>query len=212
MEKIIKISNHSINYGISHRDIKYPRLEFKTGRLLLVLPKGMKNEADILTRHRSWINKKSSFINKTLKNSKSSMLDLKRTDAELRIIVNRLVKKYSRETGLKINPVQSVIASDNEAISSLRKSGVNKIYFKKMKSKWASMSSKKNLTVNLLLKFLPVRFVNYVIYHEMTHLLEKKHNDRFFRLISKKYKNYKSIEASLFKYWFSIKQNFEKLV
>ncbi|OQA92016.1 MAG: hypothetical protein BWY26_00554 [Elusimicrobia bacterium ADurb.Bin231] len=190
MEKIIKISNHSINYGISRRDIKYPRLEFKTGRLLLVLPNGMKNEADILTRHRSWINKKSSFINKTLKNSKSSMLDLKRTDAELHIIVNRLVKKYSKESELKIN----------------------KIYFKKMKSKWASMSSKKNLTVNLLLKFLPVRLVNYVIYHEVTHLLEKKHNDRFFRLISKKYKNYKSIEASLFKYWFSIKQNFEKLV
>jgi hypothetical protein len=140
-----------------------------------------------LNRHRKWIFNKSSFINKSLKNSKVSMLDLRRTDAELRIIVNRLVKKYSKEMGLKIN----------------------KIYFKKMKSKWASMSSKRNLTANFLLKYLPVRFVNYVVFHEMTHLLEKKHNDRFFRLVCKKYKNYKNIESNLFKYWFSIKQRFD---
>ncbi len=38
MEKQVRLSGSNIKYEIVHRSIKYPRLEFKTGKLLLVLP------------------------------------------------------------------------------------------------------------------------------------------------------------------------------
>lgn len=44
-------------YDVAFRDIKYPRLEFKTGTLLVVLPKG-ENETRILRKHRRWIENK----------------------------------------------------------------------------------------------------------------------------------------------------------
>ncbi len=34
MEKQVRISDSIINYEVVHRNIKYPRLEFKTGRVV----------------------------------------------------------------------------------------------------------------------------------------------------------------------------------
>ena len=48
MEKRIKISNQEIGYQTSYRDVKYPRLEFKTGSLILILPRNSKNEEEII--------------------------------------------------------------------------------------------------------------------------------------------------------------------
>lgn len=80
------------------------------------------------------------------------------------------------------------------------KVSVNKIYFRKMKTKWASCSSKKNLTINTLLRYLPKDLIEYVIYHEMAHLVEKRHNERFWKIISHRFPDYKKVEKELFIY------------
>jgi hypothetical protein len=58
-------------YDVAFRDIKYPRLEFKTGTLLVVLPKG-ENEMRILKKHRQWIENKYQII----KEAKEAAKDL----------------------------------------------------------------------------------------------------------------------------------------
>ncbi len=51
----LRISDSTINYEIVHRNIKYPRLEFKTGKLLVVLPKDHKDCGDLIEKHKGWI-------------------------------------------------------------------------------------------------------------------------------------------------------------
>jgi predicted metal-dependent hydrolase len=171
-------------YTISYRNVKYPRLEFKTGTLLLILPKGSKNEKQILQKYQKWIHKKELIIKKALEEAKTKTLNQTRTKKELRKLIHPLAKNYQTELKTKID----------------------KIYFRKMKTKWASHSKNRNLTVNTLLKYLPQDIIGYVIYHEITHSIEKKHNERFWRLINKKYPDYENKEKDLLTYWFLIQK------
>lgn len=55
---------------------------------------------------------------------------------------------------------------------------------KRMKTRWGSCNiSKKRIWLNLELAKKPYRCLEYVIVHEMVHLFERKHNDRFIKLI-----------------------------
>ncbi|MGC8579952.1 MAG: M48 family metallopeptidase [bacterium] len=81
---------------------------------------------------------------------------------------------------------------------------LNHIYFRKMRTKWASLSSAKNLTINSLVKHLPEYLIRYVIFHELAHIIEKRHNNKFWEIISRKFKNYQKMEREMFIYWFLI--------
>jgi len=59
-----------------------------------------------------------------------------------------------------------------------------KVQLKKMKSKWASFSTKKNLAFNTYLTSMPKEFVSYVICHELLHFKVPKHNKLFKNLLS----------------------------
>src|SRR5512139_1568621 len=139
----------NIPYSVSHRNVKYPRLEFRTGRLLLVLPLGRK-PGPILDKHRRWILKKMTFVAECLKHASDKRM-VERTEEEFRKLTQYLVRKALVETGGKLNH----------------------IYFRMMKTKWASLSSRRNLTINRMMKHLPGHLLNYVIFHEIAHLREK---------------------------------------
>jgi hypothetical protein len=169
-----------IPYRVSYRDVKYPRLEFKTGSLLFILPYGF--EAEMLwDKHKSWIIKKAGFIKECIKETPNKKI-VERTEKEFKDLIHSSVKGASKELGEELN----------------------KIYFRTMKTKWASCSSKRNLTINRLMKYLPEHLLKYVIFHEITHLKEKKHSDKFWKRISKKFSNYQELERDLFVYWFQI--------
>jgi predicted metal-dependent hydrolase len=171
-------------YNVDYRNVKHPRLEFKTGTLLLILPKNSKNEKETLQKYTKWIQKKEFTIKTALKEAKIRSLNKARTDKELRSLTRSLVQNYQAELSTKIN----------------------KIYFKKMKTKWASHSHNGNLTVNTLLKYLPQDIIEYVIYHEITHALERKHNERFWNILNRKFHDYESKEKDLLTYWFIIQK------
>lgn len=57
---------------------------------------------------------------------------------------------------------------------------------KRMKTKWGSCSiQKKRIWLNLELAKKPPECLEYVLVHELTHLLERHHNDRFRRLLDR---------------------------
>ncbi len=174
------LNNYS--YEVSHRNIKYPRIEIKTGKLLFVLPFGY-NPDILYEKHRSWIYKKMKFIEGCLDSAISKEL-VERSDGEFERLVYSIVDK----------------------ISDVLKVKINQIYFKKMRTKWASISSFKNLTFNKFMKYLPQYLVEYIIYHELVHVIEKKHNNRFWEIISGKYNDYQKMERELFEYWFKISE------
>jgi hypothetical protein len=173
-----------IPYTFAYRNVKHPRLEFKTGTLLLVLPKTHQNPKQTLEKYKKWIQRKQQIINKALQEAKTKTIIQNRTDKELKVLVNTLAKNYQKELCTHIN----------------------KIYFKKMKTKWASHSRNNNLTVNTLLKYLPQDLIEYIIYHETTHAIERKHNQNFWHHINKKHPDYETKEKDLLTYWFIIQK------
>ncbi len=169
-----------IPHKVSYRSVKYPRLEFKTGELLLILPFGQKPDR-LLEKHRNWIVNKARFIQECLKDKPNKKL-VRRSEEEFKNLILSFVIDASEELG----------------------KGLNRVCFRSMKTKWASCSSKRNLTINRLMRFLPEPMLRYVIFHEIAHLKEKRHNGRFWKGIAKKFDNYQELEKDLFIYWFKL--------
>lgn len=56
------VGDIKIDYSVVQRQIKYPRLELKTGSLILVVPTGFKNPEKLIDEHEDWIYNKISVI------------------------------------------------------------------------------------------------------------------------------------------------------
>ncbi|MGO1468899.1 MAG: M48 family metallopeptidase [Tissierella sp.] len=69
---------------------------------------------------------------------------------------------------------------------------------KLMKTRWGSCNiNAKRIWINLELAKKNPRCLEYIVVHEMTHLLERKHNDRFKAYMDKFLPNWRSIKAEL---------------
>jgi predicted metal-dependent hydrolase len=63
---------------------------------------------------------------------------------------------------------------------------VRRFFVQKMKTKWGSCSSQSNsIRLNAYLARKPRECLEYIIVHEMAHLIEKRHGDRFVAIMDK---------------------------
>ena len=63
---------------------------------------------------------------------------------------------------------------------------VNEFGVKKMKTRWGTCNLKaKRIWLNLELAKKPAQCLEFIVVHEMVHLLERNHNDRFISLLDK---------------------------
>jgi len=173
-----------IPYNVSYRNVKYPRLEFRMGNLLVVVPNGY-DYKDLLKRKHKWIKKKEKFIDEILKLYKDKTLE-ERSESELKKIVYIAVDEYSEALKMKINNVS----------------------FKNMKTKWASISSKNNISINILMKLLPEYLIRYIVFHEVAHMIERNHGQNFWMLVQDEFKNFQSYERELYYFWFLINKKY----
>ena len=69
---------------------------------------------------------------------------------------------------------------------------------KQMKTKWGSCNiEKKRIWINLELAKKPEHCLEYIIVHEMVHLLERHHNERFLQYMDKHLPNWKQLKKEL---------------
>jgi predicted metal-dependent hydrolase len=69
---------------------------------------------------------------------------------------------------------------------------------KQMKTKWGTCNiEKKRIWINLELAKKPIHCLEYIIVHEMIHLLERHHNDRFLTLMEKNMPQWKFYKEEL---------------
>ena len=69
---------------------------------------------------------------------------------------------------------------------------------KKMKTRWGTCNRKAGrIWLNLELAKKPPDCLEYVVVHEMTHLLEKNHNKQFYSLLDEFYPHWRSCKAGL---------------
>ena len=70
-------------------------------------------------------------------------------------------------------------------------SNINKIFFKNHKSKWGSCSINNNINISTRLLFATDEILEYVCIHELAHLQERNHSDKFWALVEKVMPDYK---------------------
>jgi predicted metal-dependent hydrolase len=73
----------------------------------------------------------------------------------------------------------------------------NKVTVKNQKTRWGSCSSKGNLNFNYKILFLSPKIKDYIICHELCHLKEFNHSNKFWRLVAKSTPNYIEITNEL---------------
>lgn len=73
----------------------------------------------------------------------------------------------------------------------------SEIKFRKMKSRWGSCSSKKVITLNSELVKIRKELVDYVVVHELAHLVHMNHSKSFHDLVEKYIFNSKKIRKEL---------------
>ena len=95
---------------------------------------------------------------------------------ELEKIIPKLLQKSEDKVGVKVSEVK----------------------IKKMKTKWGTCNSKdKRIWLNLELAKKPLHCIDYVLVHELVHLREKKHSDRFFQLLESAYPRWQQSKDEL---------------
>lgn len=74
---------------------------------------------------------------------------------------------------------------------------VRKVFIKNQKTRWGSCSKTGNLNFNYRLIHLSSDLVDYIIIHELCHLIEFNHSIRFWNLVGVHCPNYKKLVAEL---------------
>jgi predicted metal-dependent hydrolase len=205
----VQIDN--LTYKIYYRKIRNPRLEFKTGKLVAIVPYGYDTDL-LINKYKDWIIKKSGYFENCINLANKKELS-GRTFEEFKKLVDSVLEEKKDRIGGKI--------------SSLK--------YRKMKSRWASVNFKKNsstvnfparnfwtrnfkvidspisnsypavmLTLNKQMKYLPDYLIEYIIFHEIAHLSEKNHGKKFRAIIKGQYKNYRDLDKELYIYCLKI--------
>ena len=78
---------------------------------------------------------------------------------------------------------------------------INSVNLKFNRSNWGSCSTKKNVNLSTCLLFAPDDVIDYVIIHELAHLVEMNHSSRFWALVENAMPDYKEKEQWLKENW-----------
>ncbi len=68
---------------------------------------------------------------------------------------------------------------------------INSVRLKNLKSKWGSCSCKKNINLNTALLFAPEEVLDYVLIHELAHLVEPNHSNKFWEQVERAMPDYR---------------------
>ena len=142
------------------------------GKLIVRCPYGTKKEKiqEFVESHKGWIESKQKIIKNRLvpidKLSNDEILELKKLALEY---IPPRVKYYSDLLGVTPSRI-----SINQA-----------------KSRFGSCSSKKSLNFSCNVMRYPTEAVDYVVLHEVAHIIELNHSKRFWAIIEKCMPDYK---------------------
>lgn len=173
--KTLEYKGKVIPYKLVRTKVKNLYIYIKDGKVTVKIPYVLSKK-----RQEEFVNKKANWISKKLEeekrkeNKKEEKIEEKDI-IKLQELVRKYVEKYSKI--LKVYP--------------------NKVRIKNIKYAWGSCSVNKNITINSKLAIKNEAIVEYVVLHEMCHLLEMNHSKKFWKLVEENIKDYKKLRKEL---------------
>lgn len=126
------------------------------------------------------------------KNNVLKMVLPESKDYDKQELIKTLIIKFSQQFFLPI-----ITEKVNYYNNKYFKKEINRIHLKYNKSNWGSCSTGKNLNFSVRLFFAPDDVIDYVVIHELSHLIEMNHSERFWKLVSDIMPDYKEKEEDL---------------
>ncbi|WP_370004402.1 M48 family metallopeptidase [Methanothermobacter sp. KEPCO 2] len=168
-----------IKYEVIYRSVKNPRIELRFDSIRLILPRDFRGKPeDLLISKRDWIERKLHEHEEMLRIASDFELHGRGED-EFRSLVMGFLGHYSGELGVTYGRVR----------------------FRRMRSRWGSCSSRGNLSFNTLISYLPDELVEYVVLHELAHMLEMNHSRRFWGILEYHIPDWRDRRNILRYYW-----------
>ena len=162
--------NNRYTIEVTRKRIKnmYLRVKDTYGTLSVSAPYGMSD-----TEIRKFVESKSEWIQRTMQ----EMLVARQLKEQEPV----LAPFMERELRLELKRQLQRLIDKWEPVMGVKSAGFT---IKKMKTRWGSCNVQSHhLNFNLMLARVPDECVEYVVVHELTHLLEASHNDRFWSLM-----------------------------
>ena len=170
---VIQYGEKEITYKIQKKKIKNLYIQIQNGEVIVKVPHRMK-ENDI----QEFVQKKVKWIAENLKKEKQKPQEEEITPQKIENLKNTIqmaIQKYTNQ--LKVYP--------------------NKIRIKNIKYAWGSCSSNRNNTINPKLANKSKEAIEYVVLHELCHLKEMNHSEKFWDLVEGCMSDYKVYRKEL---------------
>lgn len=216
LEKILLIDGREFPYIIKESiRAKYVRLQIKEKRKLeLIIPYHFPiNEAEkFLHSKTGWIKKhinpnkrkKYLFLGNEIKIIHNHDLFYKHhhlvfekslltitSPKGSRITTERLFNDWLRQKGKEFLPIRVKELAVKYGFV------FNGITIRGQKTRWGSCSRKGNISLNYQLMSYREELIDYVIIHELCHLIEMNHSQRFWKIVEKFIPSYKNLKKEL---------------
>ena len=167
-----------MDYKLIYSDRKSISASVKGGVLTVRAPRGVKPSVieSFLLKHRAWIDK---HLEKARKKedlfSALSEEEIKKLKKEARVYLIQKMEYFSNIMGLRYGRITITSA----------------------KTRFGSCSSEGNISFSYRLMLYPEAAREYVVVHELAHLVEMNHSERFYKIVEAILPDYKRRKALL---------------
>ena len=172
----IEYQDMEIPYTLCRTKIKNLYIYIKSGKVIVKAPLKLSNE-----KIEEFLNEKSGWIYKNLEKNKKKM----KQEAE---------EKIETED---IERLQKIVEKNIYKYANILGKRPNKVRIRELKYAWGSCSINKNISINLKLAKKSEKAIEYVVLHEMCHLIYMNHSKSFWNLVEKNMPNFKEYKKLL---------------
>lgn len=191
-----------------------PRIDHKKGEFTVVLPDSQQHDPEeLIYRKKNWVSKRrKEFLrfqrkipDRTLEEGESLsilgeqkeiVIEKRRSNriGENIHLAEHLVERTSLKDQLEKclkDKARSIIEEKIEQYSNEISGNYEKIYIRDQETRWGSCSGRDNLSFNWRLVLAPEHVLEYVVVHELVHIEEKNHSEKFWSRVRDLYPEYK---------------------
>lgn len=167
-----------MEYEIIRSNRRTVAISVKDGKVILKAPLKLRDSdaKRIIKKHEGWIlSKLQSYKNKSIKEPSLTEMEIKTIKKEAKAYFKTLIDNYSSIMGLKYSRMTITSA----------------------KTRFGSCSSNGNICFSYRLMLYPEEAREYVVVHELAHLVEMNHSERFYAIVERYIPDYKQRRKKL---------------